>query len=523
MSTPTPDWCRPDLPPDQFLYGRKGPWPQPSPTHPLKEAAEVLNIPPVETLVWNATVGERLLITQLGFPGAAALAARMNLTTAIPSDDQFNTLMLNTSYTRYMKPVADVDRQRYGSKIPSAAGFKYDFSAMRLVKPLEGMYCAPVVCFFAQGPQKQRGCVAIAFRGETHGEDVFVLPSGGAAWNVAKVYALQAAAYHMLFVVHPLLHFPMDSVNAITKTAVPYIHPLFQALHPHTSYTLALDNAVLEGPESVINTNAQGSWVDPFMGNAYNLKLLFGAGYTGLEGWYGDAYPPYDYMQPQMGFDSDYGGWLAAYFPPFLDLCTAVADEILSASPKDTYVKRWARYNHTYVQGFPDENAILDKECLARAMAIFMWDVTVAHGGDHYSFGMNIPAPYKFLRIRNYGPVKGPLPAGPTMVGDIVNGDDLYRAEMAEKMFFTPAAIFPNLGDTLHPFTSTKLSQEGLDFLIRLKLLSDNYTYSKDTPFMPLTTDQAQQVLTSDPPTPGNPSLIEVTPLALTIPASIQY
>src|SRR5262249_36767027 len=68
------------------------------------------------------------------------------------------------------------------------------------------------------------------------------------AWNLAKIYALQGAAYHMLFVVHPALHFPMDSVNAITKTAVPHIHLLFQLLYPHTAYQLTLDNAVLEGP-----------------------------------------------------------------------------------------------------------------------------------------------------------------------------------------------------------------------------------------------------------------------------------
>jgi hypothetical protein len=522
------DSSNPDLLPDQFLYGRKGPWPQPSPSHPLKEAAEVLNIPPLEALVWNSTIGERYLTTQLGYPGVAARAATVNLTLAIPTDEQFNNLMLNTAYSRYMKPLADAERRRYADKIPNAAGFKYDFSAMKLVKPLEGMYCAPVVCFFAQG----RGCVAILFRGDTDAQDVLVLPSEGPAWNVAKIYALQGAAYHMLFVVHPALHFPMDSVNAITKTAVPYTHPLFQALFPHTGYSLALDNAVLEGADSVVNNNAQGSWIDPLMANAYNLKLLFGAGYTGLrDPWYGDAYPPYDYMKPQKGFDSDYGRWLADYFQPFLTLCTAVAEEILTADRQDTYVRRWARYNATYVQGFPDEKSILDRDCLAQAMAIYMWDVTVSHGGDHYSFGINIPAPYKFLRIRHYGPVTrnyGPATApnanGPTKVGDIANGDDLYRMEMAEKMFFTPSAIFPNLSQTLYPFTNTALSEAGRTLPKALGVVSEKYEpYSKDNPCMPLTTDQARKVLESDPPSERDPSLAGVEPLTLTIPASIQY
>ena len=174
------------------------------------------------------------------------------------TDDVFRHLMLETAYTRYMKPKSDADR-RHLDKAPNATKFwKFDFSAMKLVKPLEGMYCAPVVCVFSEDSSKIRSCSYIRFRGETDADDVFVFPADN-AWSLAKIYVLQACAYHMLFVVHPALHFPMDSVNAITKTAVPHTHPLFQLLYPHTSYQLALDNAVLEGPNSVVNNNAQGT------------------------------------------------------------------------------------------------------------------------------------------------------------------------------------------------------------------------------------------------------------------------
>ena len=517
------NWSSPDLPPDQFLYGRKGPWPQPSPTHPLKEAAEVLNVPLVETLVWDATVGLRLLKGQAAFPALAAYDAMFDGMSLIPSDDEFNAMMLNTAYTRYMKPKLDADK-RHLDKAPNAAKFwQYDFSAMKLVEPLAGMYCAPVVCVFAQDGSGRRSCLYIRFRGETDGEDVFVFPGGGDAWNLAKIYVLQACAYHMLFVVHPALHFPMDSVNAITKTAVPHTHPLFQLLYPHTSYTLALDNAVLEGPNSVVNSNAQGTWFDPLMGNAYNLKLLFGAGYAGLntdgqDPWFGDAYPPYDFMKPQMGFDSPYGKWLADYFPPFLKFCEAVAHEILKEHKKDTYVARWARYNSTYVRGFPDENSIFKDGCLAQAMAIFMWDVTVSHGGDHYSFGLNIPAKFKFLRVRNYPPLPDPPPVGgPTKVGDVANGDDLYRAELAQRMFFGPHAMAPNLNETYYPFTDFMLQLAQKSFHDLLTDVSQQYQhqYSLDMPFMPLDVTQAPKL----PPSPY-PAYTEYE---LTIPASIQY
>jgi hypothetical protein len=505
----------PDLPPDQFLYGRKGPWPQPSPAHPLKEAAEVLNIPSIENVIWEATIGKRLLESQIGFAGLAALDATTDLATPIPTDAQFNKFMLNTAYTRYMKPASPADIAGLNKTPGAVKWWKYDFSAMKLVKPLEGLYCAPVVCIFAEDAAKNRQCAAIIFRGETPGQNVTVCPSGPQAqWNLAKIYALQGAAYHMLFVVHPALHFPMDSVNAITKTAVPHTHLLFQLLYPHTGYTLALDNAVLEGAFSVVNENAQGTWFDPLMGNAYNLKLLFAAGYSGLDDpWYGDAYPPYDFMKPQMGFDSDYGAWLKAYFDKFLDFCTIIATAILAADSQDPYVIRWARYNSTYVLGFPDEKSILDRDCLARALAIFMWDVTVSHGADHYSFAQNISACYKFLRIRNFPPPGSTSGTGPNWVGDVSNGDDLHRAEMAHRMFFMPHAMKPNLFETLYPFVDVELQAAQLAFHGYLYNLSQDYQYSRDTPFQPLTEDQATKV-SKDPTN---------TAYALTIPASIQY
>ena len=499
----------PDLLPDQFLYGRTGPWPQPSPSHPLTEAAEVLNIPPIEAMLWNGTVGKRLLETQVLYPGAAAGLAMVGSARLIPNDAEFNDMMLNSAYTRFMKPVAGADL-RFLDKAPDAARFwQYDFSAMKLVRPTKGLHCAPVVCVFWEDAAGKRGCWYVRIRGETAREDVFVFPSDGNAWSLAKVYALQGAAYHMLFVVHPALHFPMDSVNAITKTVVPHTHPLFQLLYPHTSYTLALDNAVLEGPESVVNNNAQGTWFDPLMGDAYNLKLLFGAGYAGLQDpWYGDAYPAYDYMKPQMGFASDYGRWLAAYFEVFLYFSTAVATQILTADKNDRYVRDWARHCASYVKGFPDEKAILDKDCLAQVLAIYMWDVTVSHGGDHYSFGRNIPAPYKFLRIRHKPPVV-PEPDAITNVRDVSSGDDVYRSEMAQKMFFMPSAIYPNLIDTLYPFTEPKLSLPQYFFHLGLKEVGKRFIYSDDTPFMPL-----------EPQVPKDQPGYDYE---LTIPASIQY
>jgi hypothetical protein len=500
-----------DLLPDQFLYGRKGPWPQPSPTHPFKEAFEVLNIPPIEALLWNATIGKRLLETQVGYTGAAAYLAALDDIRPIPDDREFNRIMWETAYTRYMKPVTEPYRKYVDPK--AVKSWIYDFSAMKLVEPMDGMYCEPVVCIFGELADRSRSCTAIVFRGDTHDKDVQFMPSGDpAAWQLAKIFALQGAAYHMLFVVHPALHFPMDSVNAITKTAVPHTHPLFQLLYPHTSYTLALDNAVLEGPESVVNDNPMGTWFDPLMGKAYNLKLLFAAGYTGLpDPWYEGAYPAYDYMKPRMGFDSDYGIWLNQYFNVISAFCQAVASMI---DPGDEYVQSWAQYNSLCVKGFPDKDAIRAPGVLGKVLAIYLWDVTVAHGGDHYSFGRNIEAAYKFLRIRHKPPT---VPGAKELinVGQVCNGDDLYRSQMAHRMFFAPSTIFPNLHETIHPCPDPLFAVAQAAFIAEMELVSGRFFYSKDTPFMPLTEAQAKQVIADIWP--------KVDPYTYTLPTSIQY
>lgn len=501
----------PTLTPDQFLYGRKGPWPQPSPSHPLIEALEVLTIPPIETLLWNSTIGARYLKTQVGYPPEAAAKAVLNLGYTTPTDDDFHKEMLATAYIRYLMPLAARDEQLLASGQvpvdPAVAMWKYDFSAMALVKPLAGLYCAPTIVFIAGAPSGHLVCTAISVAG------VVIRPSDS-AWGLAKIYALQGAAYHMLFVVHPALHFPMDSVNAITKTAVPYTHPLFQLLYPHTSYTLALDNSVLESDQSVVNDNARGSWFDPLTGDAYNLKLLFAAGYSGVpEQSYSDAYPPYDYMKPQLlklagsapspVFDTAYSRWLTAYFErAFLPFCRAVAKVILDADPLDSYVVRWARYLHASVRGFPDERRILDPECLATVMAIYMWDVTVSHGADHHSFALSVPVVDKFLRIRRPPPAtRNDLPVA---AGQVFNGDDMYRAEMAQAMFFMPSAIQPNLDQTFYAFTDPLLAIEQAKFHLNLLAVSNDPELKQ---FMPLSA--------------AGPA--DVAPYTLTIPASIQY
>jgi len=202
-------------------------------------------------------------------------------------------------------------------------------------------------------------------------------------------------------------------------------------------------------------------------------------------------------------FATAYSQWLTAYYEKaFLPFCRVVANVILGTDPQDSYVKRWAGYLHSCVRGFPDEKQILDPECLAAAMAIYLWDVTVAHGADHHSFALSVPVVDKFLRIRRPPPATKDDP--PVLAGQIFTGDDLYRGELAQEMFFVPWAIQPNLDQTLYPFTDPVLGLAQVKFHVDLTEVSLDPGLVQ---FMPLHAEGAP----------------DAPPYTLTIPASIQY
>jgi len=450
-----PPWSDPNLPPDQFLYDRQGPWPQPAPAYPMTRPPEVLNIPTTEYEAWWEWIGLRL---GAAYETEKAILyesgqAEKDLALPLPTDDEFLQIMTRTVYARFLR-----------NESPGSAYWVSDFTAMELIDPLPEMYCAPVVCRFLE-ENNRFSCDNITFLKTATSNELVVTPKDK-AWNLAKVYACQGAAYHALFVVHPALHFPMDSVNAITKTAVPQIHPLFQALFPHTTYTLTLDNEVLEGKQSIVNNNPPDTPFDPLTGKGYNLKQLFGVGYAGYKNL--AAYPRYDYMKPWMNGETLYGTCLSQYFKPFL----VFARQIASVIPKtDPYVRRWADYCSANVQGFPNGETIFDGDNLARVMAIYLWDVTVAHGADHYSFAYDIQLKDKFLRIRRPPPTDINDGADVHKVGDVANLDDMTRAELANAMFFKVVTLPPNLIDTTYLFKETALQAAVATFHANLTII----------------------------------------------------
>ena len=107
--------------------------------------------------------------------------------------------------------------------------------------------CTTVVLVEDRGGDKTPK--AIYVEPKNSDEDAVVLdPEDGKAWALAKSFVLQGATYKLILSEHALLHFPFDSINAISKTALPKNSILLQLLLPHLDFTLVLDNAVLTSP-----------------------------------------------------------------------------------------------------------------------------------------------------------------------------------------------------------------------------------------------------------------------------------
>lgn len=455
-----------------FLHDRKGPWPQPNPQRPLGEAPSVLNVPWRERLDWGWHIGRRY-ITQLftSIPGALLEASR-KAPKAFISDERFDTLMTTSAYEKFLTAELDpedkTDFAAYLAAKPEATFYQSVFSAIAGVDPYDGMHVAPTTCLIEDDAGTRR-VAAIRVNG------VVVDRSHRNAWDIAKYFVLQGAAYGMLFTEHPNLHFPFDAINAITKSSMPMEHPIFQLLHPHLRFQLQLNNAVLESPGSVI-TDFQPTFYAPFTADMSDGLLdLFVAGYKGVSGEKG--YPTYTFRQRPKEVPGDYGVFQDAYYDTVLSFTRKVAEAIPEG---EEYTRRWAAYISQWIPGFPDGDAIFEGNNLPEALAGIVWDLSIGHAVDHAAFSRDVSVEEKFLRIRIAPPESPNIAAADP--SDVTTFWDRFKARVAHRVFFTPVTV-TRLIDVNYNFEDPTLKAAGRQFIADLKDTDANLSVRR---FIPL-------------------------------------
>ena len=444
----------------EFLYPNNEPWPEQSFDYPYGQAPTVSNIPPDERADWARHVGKYYRDNALGtaehpipFGFKSAEFARENfanngITGYGPlSDELFLQLICEGLYSKYLGELDDFDRGLFGlpQDDPAWQYLKSDQSCMKVVtQPWPGEFVAPGIAIVrrrrgATGEDRFRyELVAIALarkndKGEFEYARDLVFDAGKhqstSAWWLAKYFVLQGAIHRINLVDHIKVHFPGDTINAITKSVLPRWHLVQQLLLPHFRLTLPVNNTVLEGERSIINRDTWYPW-SPVTARGDEIRKLIPLAWAGSE-FYWDgrntSYPKYffstdpgtvpDPADPVNGRintfiglkASRYAEYLEDYHAPILEFARqviALLPDPAATPDKDGLewleIRRWAYEISKLVPGFPDELAIRSKDALAQVCATVIWNAAVVHSADHSTLHMMIdryPVPF-ILRVR---------------------------------------------------------------------------------------------------------------------------
>jgi hypothetical protein len=230
---------------------------------------------------------------------------------------------------------------------------------------------------------------------------------------------------------HPTLHFPYDSINAIIKTALPRDHILFRLLYPHTRFTLPLENAVLNYRSSLLQEKWWMTYA-PYPGPPRGLRDLLVEGYQGMKDDL--SYEPFSYPMKDPSYEGKYGLYLQTYYRVFYDYVKTVLKDVQEG---DFSINTWADYCHHYVRDFPSSATIWQDDNLIRAVTTYMFTVTVGHSVDHDNYGKmdkrQIP-----LRIRHAPPTKTLAVLNRK---SLVKPWDMMKYYMADILFFSPTTV----------------------------------------------------------------------------------
>lgn len=458
--------------PKDFLYNRKGPWPQPCPEHPFGESAGVIHLPLREAIDWWWNIGSRYIFTLLYTP-IAYLRGIINPGVEEVNDAEFTQMLTNSMLSKFVKNVFDQkDREIFGDRLNSDHIWICDFEPVRVVKPFDGIYVSATKTLLRK--TNQDFSVIEIYVDETKS---LWKPGDGDGWELAKYFALQGGALCSTLVVHPLLHFPMDAVNAITKTALPKDHIIFQLLYPHLRFTLYLEKAVLTFKSSLLMAKWWMPYA-PYPGPYEGLRDLLVEGYKGID--HNFSYPPFKFQFEPEYIEGKYGEFHQAYFPVFRKFAERVLVDLTET--EFFYLSKWADYITTWVPGFPTgPELVRNRELLVSTVAYYLFDVTVGHTVDHYDYGnMNI----RKIPMR--------LRQAPPKSGEKIRIDrkklmtfwDFGKYEMARRLFFKESTK-TRLIDSVYDFgrRNKDLQKVVLDFQNELravdkKLQADNAQFT---------------------------------------------
>lgn len=457
----------PETPASEYMYDRAGPWPQPSPGHPFGVCSAVIHLPWQEQWDWNLEVGLRYA-RNLMFDWPEALKVAQTTTLEPVSEAECAKFFEQSLFAKMLNPKLDepdkVVFEKFLQGNQKGQFLKVDLAPVKFVQTYKGMYASPSVGLFNR-PNKNSPLDLIAIYVN---EKVFT-KKDGASWELAKHYLIQGASIVGTLLTHPLLHFPFDAINAITKTALPKNHILHKLLIPHCRFTLPLENAVLQSDSSILK-NWRGQVYGCYPGPSEGLYDQFMAGYRGLVD--NSSYPGYEFPLTPPKVYSKYGDLQDAYF----EVIHNYVKDVMSYLPEDDiYVEQWTNYVCQFTPGIQNAEQLIKSGQVTNLVAMFIWDVSVAHSLDHETFG-NLPLNKVSMRLRVPPPTGNAEEDSQT---PLVKPIDTFKFEMAMKMFYRPTNV-TYLKDVNYNFADNRLialNNEFLENLRRVDAEVEGYRY----------------------------------------------
>ena len=459
-------------PQSDYLYERRGPWPQPQPAHPFGFAPGVAHVPKDEIRHWNRTTGLRYFFTVLTYWPFAAWYAWKHRSLEPLSDEQFEEYLTHSSLSKFISDELNEPKRskcpqneklryfaEFMKKEPNESWWVSDFTLVKDVKKMTipGVYVEPTIALF-KGPlvNGKRKAVAIYFPeivAEGGELGLMLTPDDGNAWELAKYFVMQGASLRISLSAHANLHFPYDSINAITKSALPKDSVLLRLLLPHLELSLELNHNVLNSKTSPVQ-NPHNMPYAALPSGPDGLATLFLYGYHGMLNnppeddkgnlIFNPSYPMYRYQMEPKVFHSDYGTFLMAYY----DTVDLFIMNVILQIPKEEYVDImvWADYIQQWVPDFPKGHEIFEETktglkfrtegefvILAKAISSVVWDLSIGHAVDHYDYS-TININHMPFCIRVPPPASKNIP--PIDRKAMIGWWDIFKHKYERQMFF---------------------------------------------------------------------------------------
>ncbi|MGH1471793.1 MAG: hypothetical protein ACRBCS_11400 [Cellvibrionaceae bacterium] len=484
----------------ELLYDSRGPWPTPAPGRALSEYAEVTNLPVEETNDWSKNVSRKYLwiIMTKFIPGLWESYITSDGHYDKFDDDTFNTHITNGMYSKFLSPLELGDTELFANKIPDINDnpdefMKMDFSMMEWLctKTLPGVYAAPTIVLFKVNPSATNKALpaytAVAihiYQTDENQKKILetadtIIPTPAPSqqtnsshnnrWDLAKYFAIQGAVHRINMTEHGKLHFPFDTINAITKSIFPTSHPLFRLLLPHLRLSLPVNNTVLEGKYSLLSRT---NWVvySPFAAEGKYTRKLIPDAYVGRK----DkplSFPEYLFPEKPTYPHTSFGIFLEKNYIIFREFVTAVIHETLTSSYKKDdetgqkkhweFIALWAESISEWVPGFPKREDFLtedednhsistNRDKLIDVVSLMLWNLTVAHSADHAGFARSGQRRNVF-RIHVPPPLKG-TEVKDNFYSKLVTRWDLFQSYLTHQLFYKPHNTV-NLVDVQYDFS----------------------------------------------------------------------